>query len=198
MLRNNRVIWIRILDIEGYEIASAKLKAIRQKPIARCPMCQNHVCDFHAKQSPMLAEASVIPRRADFEGEAPNEPAFRKVVVLVPNALSCRTPSQVGAKAAPSLNWSGPMAALYLALSIPAFNFLGALSSLLAAFHWYRASQVKDSPEALLGSFGWAGPDNAPNAGVDATPLVEYAQVSGRRNKIAALWGARQRPCSWA
>jgi hypothetical protein len=49
---------------------------------------------------------------------------------------------------------------------------------------------VKDPPKALLGSFGWAGPDNAPNAGVDATPLVEYAQESGRRNKIAALWSA--------
>jgi hypothetical protein len=25
---------------------------------------------------------------------------------------------------------------------------------------------------------------------VDATPLIEYAQESGRRNKIAALWSA--------
>jgi hypothetical protein len=46
-----------------------------------------------SQASPMLADARVIPRRADFEGEAPNEPASRKVVVLVPNALSCRTPS---------------------------------------------------------------------------------------------------------
>ena len=31
---------------------------------------------------------------------------------------------------------------------------------------------------------------NGSNAFVDATPLVEYAQESGRRNKIAALWSA--------
>jgi hypothetical protein len=49
------------------------------------------------------------------------------------------------------------MVALYLALSIPAFNFLGALSSLLAAFHWYRASQVKDPRGASrLLWLGWS------------------------------------------
>jgi hypothetical protein len=40
----------------------------------------------------MLADARVIPRRVDFEGEAPNQPASRKAVVVVANMLSCRTP----------------------------------------------------------------------------------------------------------
>jgi hypothetical protein len=40
------------------------------------------------------------------------------------------------------------MVALYLALSIPAFNFLGALSSLLAAFHWYRAAPMTNASKA--------------------------------------------------
>jgi hypothetical protein len=82
------------------------------------------------------------------------------------------------------------MIAIAITVSIPVFNLLAALSSGLAAIFWYRASQVKAPPKALLGSSGWAGPDDAPNAGVDATPLVEYAQESGRRNKIAALWSA--------
>src|SRR5580704_399524 len=51
-----------------------------------------------SQASPMLADARVIPRRADFEGEAPNEPASQKVVALVPNTLSCRTPSAQSAK----------------------------------------------------------------------------------------------------
>jgi hypothetical protein len=92
------------------------------------------------------------------------------------------------------------MAPLYLALSIPALNFLGALSSLLAAFYWFRASQVKAPPKALLGVAPLADSEfrtnavvdcgNGSNAFVDATPLVEYAQESGRRNKTAALWSA--------
>src|ERR1700722_1334050 len=51
-----------------------------------------------SQASPMLADARVIPRRADFEGEAPNELASRKVVVLIPSTLSCRKPSAQSAR----------------------------------------------------------------------------------------------------
>jgi hypothetical protein len=71
-----------------------------------------------------------------------------------------------------------------LALSIPAFNLLAALSSALAAFFWFRASQV-EAPRQLHGEVAYGGP-----ATVDASPLVEYAQESGRRNKAAALCSA--------
>jgi hypothetical protein len=67
--------------------------------------------------------------------------------------------------------------------SIP--NLLAAVCSALAAYHWYRASQVKDPPSALVGSVGWDTP-----VGVDAKPLVEYARESRKRNKTAALWSA--------
>ena len=64
-------------------------------------------------------------------------------------------------------------------------NLLAAISSAFAAFYWYRAAKVKEPRRALQGSFGWGGV-----GGVDATPLDEYAQESGRRNKVAALWSA--------
>jgi hypothetical protein len=71
-------------------------------------------------------------------------------------------------------------------------NFLAALSSALAAFFWYRAAQVQAPPNALFGVSGFADANygNGFNSFVDAKPLVEYAQDSGRRNKIAALWSA--------
>jgi hypothetical protein len=80
----------------------------------------------------------------------------------------------------------------YLTLSVPAFNFLGALTSLLAAICWYQAAQVKAPPSALFGIAGFADADygNGSNAFVDATPLVEYAQRSGQRNRVAALCSA--------
>ena len=59
------------------------------------------------------------------------------------------------------------------------------ITSALAAYFWYQASQVKAPPKALHGNHGWDV-----GVGVDATPLVQYAQDSGERNKIAALWGA--------
>src|SRR3984885_5991024 len=43
ILRNNRVIRVRILDIEGYEIAFKQRQTAKG---ARCPVCQNHVGDF--------------------------------------------------------------------------------------------------------------------------------------------------------
>jgi len=66
---------------------------------------------------------------------------------------------------------------LYVALSVPTLYLLGAVSSLIAAVWWYRASQV-EAPGELRGDVGYRG------------PAVEYARESGRRNKIAALWSA--------
>jgi hypothetical protein len=62
-----------------------------------------------------------------------------------------------------------------------------------AAVHFlYRAAQVEAPPAVLLGSSGYASRANpfAPNAAVDAQPLVKYAQESARRNKVAASWSA--------
>ena len=50
-------------------------------------------------------------------------------------------------------------------------NILAALSSALAAYFWYRASQVK----APTYGYGVGG-------GADAKSVIEYAQESGRRN----------------
>ena len=73
------------------------------------------------------------------------------------------------------------MMALVHILSI-ASNILAAISSGLAAYFWFQASQVKAPPALLVGK-------NFTNAvTVDTTELVEWAQESGRRNKIAALW----------
>jgi hypothetical protein len=90
------------------------------------------------------------------------------------------------------------MTALVHILSI-AFNVLAALSSGLAAYFWYRASQVAP-PNTLFGVAPLADPEfrtngsvdygNGSNAFVNATPLVKWAQKSGRRNKRAALWSA--------
>jgi hypothetical protein len=41
-----------------------------------------------------------------------------------------------------------------------------------------------------VGGFAGADHGNGSNAFVDATPLAEYAQESGKRNKTAALWSA--------
>jgi hypothetical protein len=79
---------------------------------------------------------------------------------------------------------NGPRMPLYVALSLPALYFLGAVSSLIAAIWWYRASQVETSEE-LHGDVRYGGP-----AIVDTRPLLEYTRESGRRNKIAALWSA--------
>src|ERR1700677_3210437 len=50
ILRNNRVIWVRILDIEGYEIAFKQRQSAKR---ARRPPSQNQVGDF----KPRLAYA---------------------------------------------------------------------------------------------------------------------------------------------
>ena len=69
-------------------------------------------------------------------------------------------------------------------LAINASSFLAAVSSALAAFFWYRASQV-EAPKDLVGSAPMGGP-----VVVNTRPLVEFAKESGRRNKVAALWSA--------
>jgi hypothetical protein len=77
-----------------------------------------------------------------------------------------------------------------MARLITLLDLLAALSSLLAAVFWYRASQVEAPPSALVGSSGWADDTGAPNAAVDASPLVKFVKESGRRNKVAALCSA--------
>ena len=85
------------------------------------------------------------------------------------------------------------MMAHLLTLSFPSelSNLLAALSSALAAFFWYRASQV-EGPSALLGTSGLrsAADSSGMDTLVNTGPLIEFAQESGRRNKIAALWSA--------
>jgi hypothetical protein len=67
----------------------------------------------------------------------------------------------------------------------------GAICSAFAAYHWYQAAQVKDPPSALVGYAAWSGRGQpAPNAGVDASPLVKYVQDNAKRNKTAASWSA--------
>lgn len=67
---------------------------------------------------------------------------------------------------------------------ISAFTLLAAVSSALAAFYWYRASQV-DAPRELRGTALIGG-----SVPINTRPLVEFARESGRRNKVAALWSA--------
>lgn len=53
-------------------------------------------------------------------------------------------------------------------------TFLAAASSALAAYFWYHAAQL----------------DAGANVDASASPLIEYARESGRRNKMAASWSA--------
>jgi hypothetical protein len=74
---------------------------------------------------------------------------------------------------------------------ITLLNLFAAVCSALAAYRWYQATQIKEPATALLGTFGWAGGDQTgPTGGVDAKPLVEWVQESGRLNKVAATWSA--------
>jgi hypothetical protein len=73
---------------------------------------------------------------------------------------------------------------------ITLLNLLATVCSALAAYRWYQATQIKDPPAALLGSAGWTSRSGGPNAGVDTTPLVKWAQDSNKRNKAAATWSA--------
>ena len=80
---------------------------------------------------------------------------------------------------------------LKIQLAITALNLFAALSSALAAFFWYRASQV-EGPSALMGTSGLssAADPSGVDTLVDTGPLIEFARKTGRRNKIAALWSA--------
>jgi hypothetical protein len=76
-------------------------------------------------------------------------------------------------------------------LIVSLLTAIAGLTSGRAAWLWYRASQV-DAPKTLEGFSVWttrAEPDR-PNVKIDATPLIEFAQESGRRNKAAAHWSA--------
>lgn len=76
-------------------------------------------------------------------------------------------------------------------LAVSVLTALAGLTSGRAAWLWYRASQV-DAPRTLEGFSVWASraEPNRPNVQIDATPLIEFAQESGRRNKAAAQWSA--------
>jgi hypothetical protein len=71
-------------------------------------------------------------------------------------------------------------------------NLLAAICSALAAYYWFRATQVKDPPATLQGSFGFGTrtPPFKPTGGVNSTPLVKWAQDSGKANRVAASWSA--------
>jgi hypothetical protein len=85
---------------------------------------------------------------------------------------------------------SGGCKVIHFAISL--LTALAALSSGVAAWLWYRASQVF-APEMLDGWFS-VGASRAdprrPNINIDATPIIEFAQESGRRNSAAARWSA--------
>jgi hypothetical protein len=76
-------------------------------------------------------------------------------------------------------------------LAVSLLTALAAFSSGVAAWLWYLASQV-DAPETLEGFSVWGSrlEPNRPNVVIDATPLIEFAQESGRRNTAAAQWSA--------
>jgi hypothetical protein len=78
-----------------------------------------------------------------------------------------------------------------MAYLITQFNILAALSSALAAYFWYQASQVKAPPKTLKGGTTLFHPQlNPQNTSIDTSPLVDYVQESGRLNKVAAKWSA--------
>jgi hypothetical protein len=76
-------------------------------------------------------------------------------------------------------------------LAVSLLTALAGLTSGIAAWLWYIASQV-DAPETLEGFSSWGSraEPNRPNVSIDATPLIEFAQESGRRNTAAAQWSA--------
>jgi hypothetical protein len=76
-------------------------------------------------------------------------------------------------------------------LAVSLLTALAGLTSGRAAWLWYRASQV-DAPKTLHGFSGWgsSAEPNRPNVSIDAMPLIDFAQESGRRNKAAARWSA--------
>jgi hypothetical protein len=66
-----------------------------------------------------------------------------------------------------------------------------ALTSGKAAWLWYLASQV-DAPKTLEGTHfvtSRAEP-NKPNVVISASPIIDFAQESGRKNSEAARWSA--------
>jgi hypothetical protein len=75
-------------------------------------------------------------------------------------------------------------------LTVSVLTALAAFSSGVAAWLWYLASQV-DAPETLEGFPVWGSRTEGGNRVViDASPIIEFAQESGRRNTAAAQWSA--------
>jgi hypothetical protein len=78
-----------------------------------------------------------------------------------------------------------------LQLAISLLTAAAGLTSGRAAWLWYLASQV-NAPQILDGFSVWTSraDPKRPNISVDATPIIKFAQESGRRNKAAARWSA--------
>jgi hypothetical protein len=61
-----------------------------------------------------------------------------------------------------------------------ALNLISAAAALIAAFFWYKSSQV-NYPASISGIVPYGG-----GAYIDAKPIAAAARESGRLNKIAA------------
>jgi hypothetical protein len=66
---------------------------------------------------------------------------------------------------------------------------VGAVTSLVAAYFWFRSSRVPP-PIVLEGVAGYGGPVQ-----VDTVPLLAFTAKSGRLNGIAALWSGVAASC---
>jgi hypothetical protein len=74
---------------------------------------------------------------------------------------------------------------------ISGLSAAAALASGIAAWLWYLASQV-EAPKTLEGTHfvtSRAEP-NKPNVVISASPIIDFAQESGRKNAAAAQWSA--------
>jgi hypothetical protein len=71
-------------------------------------------------------------------------------------------------------------------------NLGAAVLSAVAAYYWFRASQVTPPPEILPGTHVWGShkEPEKPTVFVDTRPLVKFVNDSGQANKTAAIWSA--------
>lgn len=115
----------------------------------------------------------------------------RELASMLDCRYSCsihwQDPSALATSPIPARSLSAILRPIMIQFTI---NILTAICSGFAAYHWYRASQVKEPPAALVGYAGFTsrgdGHTVKPNASVDANPLVEWARESSKRNKTAA------------
>jgi hypothetical protein len=75
-------------------------------------------------------------------------------------------------------------------LAVSVLTALAGLTSGIAAWLWYLASQV-EAPKTLEGYPVWGSRMEGGNRVViDASPIIDFAQESGRKNTAAAQWSA--------